>query len=56
LRHGSAKKGSPRPTAQLDAVLTTLEVLPFDTPADTAYGLLRARLEQSGNRWARTIY
>jgi tRNA(fMet)-specific endonuclease VapC len=22
--------------------------LPFDAPADTAYGLLRARLEQSG--------
>lgn len=33
--------------AQLDAVLSALEVLPFDAPADKTYGLLRARLEQS---------
>jgi predicted nucleic acid-binding protein len=25
-----------------------LEVLPFETPADTSYGLLRTRLEQAG--------
>ena len=25
-----------------------LEVLPFETPADAAYGLLRTRLEQAG--------
>ncbi|PYY04098.1 MAG: VapC toxin family PIN domain ribonuclease, partial [Acidobacteria bacterium] len=25
-----------------------LEVLPFDAPADSTYGLLRARLERSG--------
>jgi tRNA(fMet)-specific endonuclease VapC len=48
LRYGGAEKGSPRLTAQLDAVLSALEVLPFDTPADNSYGLLRARLEQSG--------
>ena len=48
LRYGSAKKRSPRLTAQLDAVLSALEVLPFDAPADKTYGLLRARLEQSG--------
>ena len=48
LRYGSAKKGSPRLAAQLEAVLTALEVLPFEAPADTTYGLLRSRLEESG--------
>jgi len=48
LRYGAAKKGSPLLTAQLEAVLGALEVLPFETPADAAYGLLRARLEQVG--------
>ena len=48
LRYGSAKKGSPRLAAQLAAVLSALEVLPFEAPADLTYGLLRARLEQSG--------
>ena len=47
LRYGSAKKGWPRLAAQLEAVLSALEVLPFDAPADRTYGLLRARLEQS---------
>lgn len=48
LRYGAMKKGSPRLAAQLDAVLAALDVLPFETPADTAYGALRMRLEQSG--------
>ena len=48
LRYGSEKKGSPRLTAQLAAVLGALEVLPFSVPADRTYGLLRARLEQGG--------
>ena len=48
LRYGAAKKGSPRLLAQLEAVLGALEVLPFETPADAAYGLLRTRLEQAG--------
>lgn len=48
LRYGATKKGSSRLTAQLEIVLGALEVLPFETPADTAYGLLRARLEQAG--------
>jgi tRNA(fMet)-specific endonuclease VapC len=29
-------------------VLGALEVLPFETPADASYGLLRTRLEQAG--------
>lgn len=48
LRYGATKKASPRLTAQLDAVLGALEVLPFEAPADAAYGVLRARLEQAG--------
>jgi tRNA(fMet)-specific endonuclease VapC len=48
LRYGAAKKGSQRLMAQLEAVLTTLDVLPFETPADAAYGVIRARLEEAG--------
>jgi tRNA(fMet)-specific endonuclease VapC len=48
LRYGAAKKRSPRLSAQLEAVLGALEVLPFEIPADAAYGVLRAQLEQAG--------
>ncbi len=48
LRYGAAKKGSHRLTAQLEAVLGALDVLPFETPADEAYGLIRAGLERAG--------
>jgi tRNA(fMet)-specific endonuclease VapC len=48
LRYGATKKGSPRLSAQLGVVLSALEVLPFEAPADAAYGLLRTRLEQAG--------
>ena len=46
LRYGATKKGSPRLSAQLEAVLGALDVLPFE--ADAAYGRLRARLERAG--------
>jgi tRNA(fMet)-specific endonuclease VapC len=49
LRYGATKKGSPRLAAQLEAVLGALDVLPFEAPADAAYGLLRARLERAGH-------
>ena len=48
LRYGAVKKGSPGLIAQVEAVLGALDVLPFEAPADTTYGLLRARLEQAG--------
>ena len=48
LRYGAAKKQSPRLTAQLEAVLGALEVLPLEAPVDTTYGALRARLEKAG--------
>ncbi len=48
LRYGAAKRESPRLTTQLEAVLGAIEVLPFEAPADRAYGRLRARLERQG--------
>lgn len=48
IRFGIAKRGSIRLAAQLAAVLPTLTVLPFDTPADHRYGQLRAGLERRG--------
>ena len=48
LRYGATKKGSQRLTAQFETVLGGLDVLPCEAPADTAYGLIRTRLEQSG--------
>ena len=48
LRYGATKKGSPRLARQLEAVLGALDVLPFAAPADTLYGEIGARLEQTG--------
>lgn len=48
LRYGAAKKGSERLTGQLERVLTGLEILPFEEPADAVYGDVRAQLEAAG--------
>src|SRR5271155_4975875 len=48
LRFGAAKRGSPRLTAQLEAVIGALDVVPFEAPADSVYGRLRASLERAG--------
>jgi tRNA(fMet)-specific endonuclease VapC len=48
LRYGAAKRQSPRLSAQLEAVLGALEILPFEKPADVSYGSLRAQLERAG--------
>ncbi len=48
LRYGAAKKGSPRLSAQLEAILGALDVMALEPPADVAYGDLRAALEKSG--------
>jgi tRNA(fMet)-specific endonuclease VapC len=50
LRYGAAKNGSPRLTAQVEAVLGAIEVLPFEEPVDAVYGVLHARLERKGQR------
>jgi tRNA(fMet)-specific endonuclease VapC len=48
LRYGATRRASPRLTHQVEAVLGAMDVLPFEAPADAAYGLIRARLEQAG--------
>jgi tRNA(fMet)-specific endonuclease VapC len=48
LRYGAAKRGTPRLSAQLEAVLGALEILPFEAPADAIYGRLRSGLERIG--------
>ena len=48
LRFGAQKKGSPRLSARIDAILGSLTVLPLEPPADATYGLLRAALEKQG--------
>lgn len=48
LRYGVAKKQSPRLTAQVEAVLGALEVLPLEPPVDESYGDIRAELERRG--------
>jgi tRNA(fMet)-specific endonuclease VapC len=48
LRYGAEKKQSRRLSAQLEAVLGALEILPFEKPADASYGSIRAQLERTG--------
>jgi tRNA(fMet)-specific endonuclease VapC len=45
LRYGAAKKASPRLSAQVEAVLSAIDTLPFDSPADETYGSIRTQLE-----------
>ena len=48
LRFGAAKRGSARHSHQVHAILSAIEVLPLDMPADKTYAQLRWALEQSG--------
>jgi len=48
LRYGAAKKGSARLASQLETILSALEVIPFEAPADTAYSDTRVALEAAG--------
>lgn len=48
LRYGVTKRGSPRLSAQLEAILSVLEIVALDVPADRTYGALRAQLERRG--------
>jgi tRNA(fMet)-specific endonuclease VapC len=45
LRYGCAKRGSPQLLSRVEAVLSAIDVLPFDAPADTDYGRIHAELE-----------
>jgi tRNA(fMet)-specific endonuclease VapC len=48
LHYGAIRRNSRRLSAQLEIVLSAIEVLPLDPPADILYGELRTRLEKSG--------
>jgi tRNA(fMet)-specific endonuclease VapC len=48
LRYGAAKRPSPRLTAQVEAVLSAIDTLPFESPADESYGSIRSQLEIAG--------
>ncbi len=48
LRYGCARKGSPRLLQQVEAILSGLEILPLDVPADAEYAGIRAELEAAG--------
>ena len=49
LRYGAAKRHSDGLTRQLHTILSALDILPLDEPADRRYGELRALLERQGN-------
>jgi tRNA(fMet)-specific endonuclease VapC len=48
LRFGAAKRQSSRLSAQVQAILAAMDVLPLDAPADEHYARLRLHLEQTG--------
>jgi len=48
LRYGANKLGSKRLTTQLEAILSAMEILPLEEPADRHYGELRVELEKRG--------
>jgi len=48
LRYGCARKGSPQILRKVEAFLAGVPVLPFDEPADAAYGSIRMELEAAG--------
>jgi tRNA(fMet)-specific endonuclease VapC len=48
LRFGAAKSGSKRLVRQVDRILSALEILPLEPPADRQYASVRNLLEQRG--------
>jgi tRNA(fMet)-specific endonuclease VapC len=48
LRYGCAKKGSPKLSEKVENLLSTIPVLPLETPVDTEYVRIRAELEATG--------
>ena len=48
LRYGCAKSGSKRLLKTVEDLLGEIDVLPFDVPADSEYGGIRAELEAAG--------
>jgi tRNA(fMet)-specific endonuclease VapC len=48
LRYGCARSGSERLRRAVEDLLSEIDVLPFDVPADAEYGRIRASLEAAG--------
>jgi tRNA(fMet)-specific endonuclease VapC len=48
LRFGAHKKGSERLSFQLEAILSTIVILPLEEPTDRQYAVLRYSLEKAG--------
>jgi len=48
LRFGVAKIRSVRLMQRVEELLATIDVLPFEEPADTVYGEIRVQLEKRG--------
>ncbi len=48
LRFGAAKSGSKKLVERVNLILTALEILPLETPADRHYGELRHHLTRQG--------
>ncbi|HTM79104.1 MAG TPA: type II toxin-antitoxin system VapC family toxin [Devosia sp.] len=48
LRYGVAKVGSTRLARQVDFALATLDIVPFEPPADQIYADIRTALERKG--------
>ncbi|MCH8475612.1 MAG: type II toxin-antitoxin system VapC family toxin [Opitutales bacterium] len=48
VRYGCAKKGSDKLTAQANAILDALTILPLESPVDSIYGQIRQTLETKG--------
>ena len=48
LRYDCARNGSPQLLRRVEEFLSEVPVLPFDVPADSDYGGIRAELEAAG--------
>jgi tRNA(fMet)-specific endonuclease VapC len=48
LRYGAARRQSSRLLVRLEELLSSITILPFEPPADDAYGRIRTQLERSG--------
>jgi len=48
LRYGAVKSGSRRITERVRLILSAIEILPFDSPADREYAIIRNHLTRQG--------
>jgi tRNA(fMet)-specific endonuclease VapC len=48
LRYGAEKSGSPKLRDRIDLILSALDVLPLEPPADRYYGEVRQQLSRQG--------